>query len=96
MAEARPALPRRAGRDRSLRLKQRDRAGFRRDASASGDAVFGGQFGAFAEYMTREKGVAGIPISVFNLDREDHRQLRFCFAKKSDTLLRAVEILRRL
>ncbi len=47
----------------------------------------------FAEWLLREKGVAGIPISVFNLDREDHRQVRFCFAKKADTLRRACDIL---
>jgi methionine aminotransferase len=51
---------------------------------------------AFSEYLTREIGVASIPISVFNLNREDHRQLRFCFAKTRETLLRAAEILRRL
>ncbi|MCO5724285.1 methionine aminotransferase [Robiginitalea sp. 2V75] len=51
---------------------------------------------AFSEYLAREVGVASIPISVFNLNREDHRQLRFCFAKTRDTLLRAAEILRRL
>lgn len=51
---------------------------------------------AFSEYLTREKGVASIPISVFNLDRQDNHQLRFCFAKTSDTLLRAAEILNRL
>lgn len=51
---------------------------------------------AFSEYLAREIGVASIPISVFNLDRADHRQLRFCFAKTRDTLLRAAEILSRL
>ena len=51
---------------------------------------------AFAEFLTREKGVASIPISVFNHRREDNRQLRFCFAKKRETLLRATEILRTL
>ena len=50
----------------------------------------------FAEYLTREKGVASIPISVFNLDRQDNRQLRFCFAKTEETLKRAGEILSRL
>ena len=50
----------------------------------------------FAEYLTREKGVASIPISVFNLDRQDNRQLRFCFAKTEETLKRAGEILYRL
>nr|WP_255443963.1 methionine aminotransferase [Robiginitalea sp. SC105] len=47
----------------------------------------------FAETLAREHGLASIPISVFNLDRQDHRQLRFCFAKKDDTLKRAGEIL---
>ncbi len=50
----------------------------------------------FAKYLTREKGVASIPISVFNLDRQDNRQLRFCFAKTEETLKRAGEILYRL
>ena len=50
----------------------------------------------FAERLTREHGVAGIPISVFNLHREDNRQLRFCFAKTEETLERASEILCRL
>lgn len=50
----------------------------------------------FAEWLVREKGVAGIPISVFNLNREDNRQLRFCFAKKTDTLKRACDVLSRL
>lgn len=47
----------------------------------------------FAEHLTREHGVASIPISVFNLKREDNRQLRFCFAKTEETLKRAGEIL---
>ena len=51
---------------------------------------------SFAEYLTRERGVASIPISVFNLDRQDNRQLRFCFAKTEETLKRAGEILSRL
>ncbi|MDG1571417.1 methionine aminotransferase [Robiginitalea sp. M366] len=50
----------------------------------------------FAEALAREHGVAAIPISVFNLNREDRHQLRFCFAKADDTLLRAAEILCRL
>lgn len=48
---------------------------------------------AFAERLAREHGVAGIPISVFNLGGADHRQLRFCFAKKDETIARAAEIL---
>jgi hypothetical protein len=30
------------------------------------------------------------------MDGEDHRQIRFCFAKKEDTLEKAGEILRRI
>lgn len=51
---------------------------------------------SFAEYLTRERGIASIPISVFNLGRQDNRQLRFCFAKTEETLKRAGEILCRL
>lgn len=39
-----------------------------------------------AEWLTREAGVAGIPVSVFNADGKDERILRFCFAKNDDTL----------
>ena len=49
---------------------------------------------AFAGRLAREHQVAGIPISVFNLGGADHQQLRFCFAKKDETLVRAAEILR--
>ncbi|MEN8790534.1 MAG: aminotransferase class I/II-fold pyridoxal phosphate-dependent enzyme, partial [Flavobacteriaceae bacterium] len=48
---------------------------------------------AFAKRLTVEKGIASIPISVFNKDGQDHQNLRFCFAKTDDTLLRAIEIL---
>lgn len=47
----------------------------------------------FAKRLTVEKGIASIPISVFNKDQQDHSYLRFCFAKTEDTLLRATEIL---
>ncbi|WP_233131718.1 methionine aminotransferase [Robiginitalea sediminis] len=50
----------------------------------------------FARRLAREHGVAAIPISVFNLNREDHRQLRFCFAKSGETLEKAAAILRNL
>lgn len=50
----------------------------------------------FAEELAREKGLAGIPISVFNRNRQDNKQLRFCFAKKDETLERAGEILSRV
>ena len=48
----------------------------------------------FAKRLAIEKGVASIPISVFNKDQADHKQLRFCFAKKEETLRDATEILR--
>lgn len=47
----------------------------------------------FAERLTKENGIASIPISVFNKDKLDNKDLRFCFAKKDDTLKRAAEIL---
>lgn len=50
----------------------------------------------FAEWMTREIGVAVIPVSVFNADGRDDKVVRFCFAKKEETLLAAAERLRRL
>lgn len=43
--------------------------------------------------LTKERGVASIPVSVFyNVPRYD-KVLRFCFAKKDETLLRGAEIL---
>jgi methionine aminotransferase len=49
-----------------------------------------------AEELTRKFKVAAIPVSVFYKDRTDHRLLRFCFAKKDETLAQAGEILRKL
>jgi methionine transaminase len=49
-----------------------------------------------AEWMTREKKLAPIPVSAFYQDRADHQLLRFCFAKSDETLERAGEILRKL
>jgi methionine aminotransferase len=46
---------------------------------------------AFAERLTREHGVAAIPTSVFYHQGEDHRVLRFCFAKRDETLRQAAE-----
>lgn len=46
----------------------------------------------FAERLTQEYGVAAIPISVFYKDPpKDQRILRFCFAKKDETLDNALE-----
>ena len=49
-----------------------------------------------ADWLTREHGVASIPISVFHADRDDRRILRFCFAKDDATLDAAAERLCRL
>lgn len=46
-----------------------------------------------AEYLTKQKGIASIPISVFYHDQHDDHVLRFCFAKTDETLERAAEIL---
>jgi methionine aminotransferase len=46
---------------------------------------------AFAEWLTREVGVAVIPVSVFYADGRDDRVVRFCFAKREDTLRAAAE-----
>jgi len=45
----------------------------------------------FAERLTREHGVASIPVSVFNHDLADHKLLRFCFAKSEETMEQAAE-----
>ena len=49
-----------------------------------------------AEWMTRELKVASIPVSVFYKDGTDQKLLRFCFAKREETLERAGKILRGL
>ena len=45
----------------------------------------------FAQKLTAEHGVAAIPPSVFHHDRHDDNVLRFCFAKKDETLEQAAE-----
>lgn len=40
----------------------------------------------FAIRLTREAGVTTIPVSAFYADRQDNKVLRFCFAKKQETL----------
>jgi methionine aminotransferase len=50
----------------------------------------------FAQRLTREIGVATIPLSAFYHDGTDHRVIRFCFAKRDETLLAAAERLSRL
>lgn len=47
----------------------------------------------FAERLIKEKGLASIPVSGFSKNHRDDKMLRFCFAKKDETLERAGEIL---
>ena len=46
--------------------------------------------------LTREHGIASIPVSVFYREPPQHKVLRFCFAKSEETLARGAEILSRL
>jgi methionine aminotransferase len=46
--------------------------------------------------LTKEIGVASIPVSVFYHQKNDYNLLRFCFAKDDETLERAGEKLSRL
>jgi methionine aminotransferase len=46
--------------------------------------------------MTKYYGVASIPISAFYHSGTDNKVIRFCFAKKDETLEQAVEKLRKL
>ncbi len=50
----------------------------------------------FCQWLTREIGVAAIPLSPFYGDGFDQRVVRFCFAKRDETLREAVQRLRRL
>lgn len=47
----------------------------------------------FAIRLTKEFGIASIPISPFYSDETDNKTLRFCFAKTDDTLKKAAQIL---
>jgi methionine aminotransferase len=47
----------------------------------------------FAIRLTKEYKLASIPVSVFNENHLDQKLLRFCFAKKEETLEKATEIL---
>ncbi|MCX2449800.1 methionine aminotransferase [Pedobacter sp. PLR] len=51
---------------------------------------------AMAERLIKEYGVASIPVSAFYIRNTDHHVLRFCFAKKQETLEKAVERLVKL
>jgi len=49
----------------------------------------------FAKYLTTEIGVAVIPVSAFYSSGRDENVVRFCFAKKEETLAAAGRLLRR-
>jgi methionine aminotransferase len=51
---------------------------------------------AFCEWLTREVGVAAIPLSVFYAGGFEQKIARLCFAKRDDTLHRALARLTRL
>lgn len=46
--------------------------------------------------LTKEHGIASIPVSVFYREPPPHKVLRFCFAKSEETLARGAEILSRI
>jgi methionine aminotransferase len=50
----------------------------------------------FAIRLTKEKGLASIPLSVFYSNQQQQQLLRFCFAKKEETLEKAAEIICKL
>jgi len=50
----------------------------------------------FAIRLTKEFGVATIPVSAFYQDGKDDKVLRFCFSKKEETLEKAVERLAKI
>ena len=45
----------------------------------------------FCQWLTREIGVAAIPLSAFYGDGFDQKVIRFCFAKKDETLVAALQ-----
>ncbi len=50
----------------------------------------------FAVWMTKEKGLASIPVSSFYHDKKNQQILRFAFPKEEETLLKAAEILKNI
>ena len=47
----------------------------------------------FVRRMTRDMGVAAIPVSVFYRHNIDNSVIRFCFAKEEETLKKAAELI---
>lgn len=50
----------------------------------------------FVQWLTKEHGVATIPISAFYRSGQDDKIIRFCFAKKEETLKAAVDQLMKI
>jgi methionine transaminase len=50
----------------------------------------------FATKLTKDFGVATIPVSAFYKNGSNQKLIRFCFAKKEDTLLGAVDALKKV
>jgi len=50
----------------------------------------------FAKYLTKDIGVAAIPLSPFYSEEIKEKSIRLCFAKEDSTLLKAAENLRKL
>lgn len=50
----------------------------------------------FAIRLTKENKIASIPVSVFYNREVDNKVLRFCFAKKKETIDKALEILQKV
>jgi methionine aminotransferase len=57
------------------------------------DAVSDERDTELAIRLTKERGIASIPVSAFYRQPPPHRVLRFCFAKSEETLARGAEIL---
>jgi methionine aminotransferase len=50
----------------------------------------------FAIELTKKVGVTAIPVSAFYNNAKDDKVLRFCFAKKEETILEATKRLGKL
>lgn len=90
-----------AKRDRFVSLLKGSRFKFEPSAGTyfqllSYDGMFTEKDAALAVRLTKEKGIASIPVSVFYHIPQDNSVLRFCFAKSEETLEKAAAILREL
>lgn len=64
--------------------------------SANFGAISDKQDKDFCYWLTQEHKVATIPFSAFYKDKTDEKVIRFCFAKKQETLDRAIEQLSKI